>query len=500
MTYKPVPISQALSVTNTPLKGHTKRTRTLSTLQESWGYAWGTLETLLSTSSQRYTKIKRFNYQKDVDIDPDGAVSLITVASYPDNFQGSILYMWNNKSIPDEVQRKIKKFGMNQYFKSIPLKECYMSGETTQTKKNVLSIPTYYKYDLNVSEIGVVYSYHIPLMTSTPMPYPIVVFDIGIKFKSDLSNFLYFEDRLYDTVNTIIFNYQVNNMATNGSGDLLGGIKTLVDDINQFFRVAYTSPAPMYSTPFFNNQMKVNEESLLISAILSGYTQSSQTVCVTTSSKEIVNVMVLLSNFSIPLVPFYSSSIIRTSINPFLSIQFVKSASALKQTTFALPTCVVNLEVNTVKIINFEDITALYVKRANALLNEAIYSLKLVEQKLDAFCRVKTIAHCSLFDDAAFGMLKIEKKSKFDALFVIRRLEATLWYKAISAFYTLENYKSTSNTKLIGHLKDTLDVETEDLLVVLQFFREFNPPLLPFIQKILFHWFKHEEKVKNVFE
>ena len=126
---------------------------TSTTLHEHWGVIWGTFETLVGDvrtknlmNDIKWRIPKKLILKKGED---EGNVFMINIFSYPD-VQNKILEMQYLMKEDDneEIQQKVKMYGMNQYFKSIPLKTSILSDQPYSVRVKTTDIPTYINTNL----------------------------------------------------------------------------------------------------------------------------------------------------------------------------------------------------------------------------------------------------------------------------------------------------------------------------------------------------------------
>ncbi|ELP83514.1 hypothetical protein EIN_377790, partial [Entamoeba invadens IP1] len=191
-----------------------------NTLSEHWGVVWGSFENVLRESTTH-------NYLKDVvwktvikiPFRDNSHIFLFTVVSCPEEQNRRVTLMYGDNTFDTTVSNKFQAFGMNQYFKSIPLKQNILVDSPPEIRVQTTHIPTYYQYEIGTTIIHdkeydkVIFAIHIPFMVSGSNDYPVIIVTIGVDLPKGVCNQMIFKDSFYDYVNQIFFQFQLANVT-----------------------------------------------------------------------------------------------------------------------------------------------------------------------------------------------------------------------------------------------------------------------------------------------
>ena len=377
---KQFPGQQSTLITNKPL--------TVETIQEHWGTIWGCFENTLD----RYIKqdvLKKTHWKAPRSFPPNYKeefrnLFLITICSYPDVIgkQIQMEYCEQSENIIN-LNSRLKGYGMNQYFKSVPLKNSIHRERQQEFRLQTTHVPTYYIYEIDtVEKNGVefdmaVFSLQVPFMIRTHTNYPVIDVHLGMYLPKGYINCKMFIENLYDYLNKIMFFYQLTHFAKGSdesSKELIENLHKFIEHLNEYIDNVIFPFKPNYEV--VKDGRNTIQKSQYLSAIISGHLQSYYTICVLDSIQMLNSISFVLKQFNNPSdLHSYSHNI--SEINPFFTLQFVDEFDTNLCFEFPYPVCVVDTTKYTVEILKEYDSIKYFMLRSQYFLGLMYKQLKL---------------------------------------------------------------------------------------------------------------------------
>ncbi|EDR25307.1 hypothetical protein EDI_165690 [Entamoeba dispar SAW760] len=519
MSYK-IPRSEALEINESPsrLKSSFFKIKSMAShnLHDHWGVIWGNFQTLLGEVTTKdlltetHWKIPRtFKLRKEQH---GSHVFLLNIMSYPDLAKRQLMmeYCQNTPRI-QEIQNKIKSYGMNQYYKSIPLKASIHVDRPTEIRIQTTHIPTYYQYEFGVQKFDendvdiVVFTLHIPFMVTCPTGYPVIVVDVGVYLPKGIINHKSFHDSFYDYINRIFFYYQLLNITVNkeeSTNYLNEQLLTFIDKIDEFIQLLYSKKQYHLQLQFIYEGHSFMERARYISSIISGYLRSYYTVCIPTSTDEINDISLLLDQFSSSTMMELHSNNLTVQINPFFTVQFVTTIESTDYFIFPFPLCLIvtkQLSVETMKEVN---IISYYASRASYFINTIDKALKLENPfpQISPIELLLPLDHEFIIEDLVKRSIElIDKRKTLIAEYLFKEISILLMSKASILYNELLTLNIPFGKTIIEKMESCLDLQKADLQLIICMLKYEQPIIVAKFHEALTEALAEENQIKKNF-
>ena len=552
MSYK-LPLEHALEVHASPrLKSIFAKNKKCNSVEEMWGMVWASFETLLDEEMQsgdQKLKKTRWKFLKEYKIEKDlSHIFLLNIKNSPDIHGNVIDLEYTEKDeLIQNIQQRIKNYGMNQYFKAIPLKYSIHQDKPMDVKFQSTHIPTYYQYEFgkkirnDIEYNLIVFTIHIPFMSFDVDQYPVILFDIGIYLPIGIIDCQLFQDTLYDLINKIIFNYQINQFV-HGNGlastNIVQEIDELIEKIDEFIELTINKKDygfPMKFQTIEDPQKQNEEESIspietseskqsdivstlhtnsqiqrtrFVSAMISAYMKTYFTICIPSSIDEMHDIYSLLNIFSTSSQRDLHSNNLTIKINPFFTLQFITQLEPFDYFTFPYPISIIDITTHSIKAMKDVSLHQYYSSRkayfvnliqkqickqitfpitqANGLVNPITFLIP-IEYELSIY---ETIAHfISLTDKRNYGQAK----------YLLHELKYVIFYKARKIYEYTIGWDIQFNQKLIENLELCLDLNKNDIMFYISMLKFDQPSIANTLYDCVMRIVKQEEDIKKSF-
>ncbi|EKE37844.1 hypothetical protein ENUP19_0061G0084 [Entamoeba nuttalli] len=498
---KRISISSPFSGNNSPtyLRQSFFSVKSLSshTLHEHWGVIWGSFETIIGQvtskdllSETSWKVPRRFNMKKGNEM---SYVFLLDIISYPEmNSKQLIMEYVENTQVIQDFHSRVKNYGMNQYYKSIPLKTSIHIDRPTEIRIQTTHIPTYYYYEFgkrikNGEEVDIIiFTLHIPFMVKSPTEYPVIIFNIGIDLPKDIINHKMFHDSLYDYINRIFYYYQLANFTLNNKDSseyLIEELYVLIDKIDEFIHVFNNKQQFINISTHTKNTSK--EYTRYLCSIISGYIQSYYTICIPFSTDTITDIRILLDPFALPAIQDFHSNKMTININPFFTLQFVTKFDPSQYFQFPFPICLIDSSQFIVQSMKDIDTISYYKSRSSYFLNIINKRLKVNTSvnPINPISFLAPIDHCFLIEDFIRQFVKLISQNQLNtAVYLLQQTSNFMIIRGMKLFYFIINSSFPFGKKLIEQIQNCLDLDKEDIQLLIQLFKFDQPYIVSKIQ------------------
>lgn len=510
MSYK-IPRSVALETTGSysKLKQSFFSVKTLASesLLEHWGILWGSFQTLLKDYEVKHLMTST-RWQLPHAYTPSTAaessyVYMVQLQSYPDEPNKSIQmeYVRAGDDRARIIKKKAREYGMNQYFKSIPLKSSIYTDKPDDIRIHTTHIPTYYQYEYNSIEKDqqdfkrLLYTVHIPIITTASLPYPVLVVNIGVDVPVVIVDYQMFANALYDAVNMLVFDYQLSSFTQppeQTQQTFIEKLDELIANINECISMvvlrdrAASNLSQLSDTVMATDDIKgVRFGSSAIAALVQSY--FAIVVPTSTSSVQLYDLLgtIFMADDS---QPFHAIGVSQR-VNPFLGIQYVNVVNPMDYFKFHLPICLINEVEQMVTCMKDVDVPTYYSSRVKYLLNLVTQQIPISSYALSStpsttvnpVSLMAPISYCFLIEDLVkAGCAQLCRSNVNLFVYVMLKTRAMLTTKATMVFSVLLSVASNSpfSRKLIHSIQSYLDVQMEELQMLVQLFKCQYPSLV----------------------
>ncbi|KAL7716740.1 UDENN domain-containing protein [Entamoeba marina] len=509
--------SSVLSPTSLRQSFFSVKTLTVSTLHEHWGVIWGSFESLISQCTQRdLLKTTLWKTPRYLQIpntsQKNSHVFLFDIISYPD-IQSKQLNMTfvNDDKVSTEIQTKVKGYGFNQYFKSIPFKSSIHIDKPNDMRIQTTHIPTYYQYSFgnfcmnNIIYEKIVFTVHVPLMMKSDTGYPVIVIDIGIDLPDEISNDMTFHNSLYDSINQIMFYYQLNNLSTSPEdaiGFLQSKLNHFIENLEEFI-TSVEIPHEISSLKPFQTKQSLVEKCRFVSSIISAHVRSYYTICIPDSIDTINTLSILLGSFSNKEKKLYNSHQITPHINPFYSIQYVANIDPSEYFAFPFPISLIKMEQLTAEAMKEVDTPLYFSARTGYFLNIANKTLKLPggSSSTNPLAYMMTIDHITAFEDFLLNVISLVEQNQYNsAEFMLQQMSIQLLAKATMLYKFIIQRPTPFTRKLVDEMQICSNTQKDELEFLICLLKNKNPLMVSKLLRCLYVA-KHQDNqiTKNFF-
>ncbi|EKE41637.1 hypothetical protein ENU1_049120 [Entamoeba nuttalli P19] len=190
---------------------------------QHWGVIWSNLYSMIESTNQMILTKNKWSY-RDLTFKmthPSSHISSFNIKLFPDYYEKQLHIQYNNPTLPKlHSQSTIEKYCMNQYLKSISMKNSLSKIPAKSVKDRHEKIPTYYMYNYgtitfnNHSYEDIVFTIHIPCMCAWEREeYPIIssTFSMLIPHEMEISSNTFLWDVFLDNLNKLFFDFQLSH-------------------------------------------------------------------------------------------------------------------------------------------------------------------------------------------------------------------------------------------------------------------------------------------------
>ncbi|KAL7712406.1 UDENN domain-containing protein [Entamoeba marina] len=487
-------------------------------IYEHWGMIWYKFYQSIMTFKPSLISSVNWHYKKKIAIDSK-FISKITLSTQPDHSSKSIELLWESTTPNRHTIMEVLKFGMNQYFRLLPLEE---SIKKQKTSEKTTYVPTrflfcYGKYVCDNNEIeDVVFSIHFPFFIEDVGGYRASLiatfcFNFPVLPVPLIKNHFFF-DVLYDTINHLIYNFYVEHFnSSNALSKLESDMFDVIDSIEKTLE-SISFPKPEISSiesnlPPVSRFHQFKDDTSFIASAISAHIQTYTTICITTNSVCAASLMHLLEPFNTPIhlghyYPTFYYPIVLEKAIPLFSIVFTPELPISSYINFPFPFCIINPTIRSVKICSALSLPTHFQHREQQLTYEMMKTLK-----FNVFKHVMKIAFVpkgnyeAIIRNARLSTYAIKqingltKLSYSERKILLLRFSEELGLKG-SIFMNSVMFSGIhldNNVEWIRNFQDIFNCDLEGLTLILSSIKLIHPVLIP---KILWMLQRYEDSVK----